>query len=161
MKSSLATRSATGLAALLIAAMLAGCAVAGRSAATEPYASTMSGSAPAVGSAAAKGGELSAVATVQAWVAARNESMATGDSSDMRALTDRTCMSCRAVLASTGEGGYWTVDSARVIQQGARSAKVRARVSVAARRSAPRRLTLKFEVGRGDGSTVTQIAVLP
>ena len=101
-------RSTIGIAALLIAGPMTGCDAQDSTevieSVSEPSLSTSS-SSPA-GSAAAKGAELTAVATVRAWVSAYNQGVGTDElltvdprhaaqwrALEWRALDDRRCAS--------------------------------------------------------------------
>lgn len=156
MKSSIRLRSALGLAVLMIAAPLTGCSGPET---LDQSARAVDPSPPptgAVGSAMAKGAELSAAATVQAWIAVRNRALTTGDTSAVDALTARACTTCGRYV----RGGRWRVESARVTRQGSSSATVTTRVTADTRPW--ERLALDFEVGRvADAPRITAITRLP
>jgi len=156
MNASLRARTATGFAALLLLGLLAGCIDQERPPA---MVTTLVESSPYVGSpagsAAAKGAELSAVATVRAWIDARNRAARTGNSSAVDDLTGRGCHACDSYLG----GGHWEVAAARVTRHTVRTATVRASIN----RTRPREsVALEFEVGRVAGtSVITAIARVP
>ncbi|WP_183098261.1 hypothetical protein [Nocardioides pelophilus] len=161
MNASLRARSATGIAALLLAGLLvgvlAGCNEQERRPAT--VVATLVESSPypgaPVGSAAAKGAELSAVATVQAWIDARNRSVRTGSATAVDDLTGPGCDACDSYL----DGGRWVVVGARVTRHTVRTATVRASIEDTRRRA---RVALEFEVGRVAGqSAITEIRRVP
>jgi len=150
MNSSARARFAMCVVALLTAAPVTGCNAQDSpeviESVSEPSLSVSSSSPGPVGAAAAKGAELTAVATVRAWVAARNASGAAG-------LAGRDCETCARYLG----GDRWRVQSARVTQHTVESATVVARI-----RQSRERLTLAFEVTRIAGSPmVTKIVALP
>jgi hypothetical protein len=156
MKSSVRARSAMGVAALLTAAPMTGCNAQDSpetiEAVSEPSLSVSSSSpGPPAGTAAAKGAELTAVATVRAWVAARNASGAD-------VLAGRECETCARYLGD----GRWRVESARVSRHTVESATVVARIRVTAETQSRERLTFAFEVTRIAGSPrVTKIDAVP
>jgi hypothetical protein len=159
MNASLRARSATGIAALLLSGLLAGCnnqegPTAALAVADE---STASPSTPPVGSAAAKGAELSAVVTVRAWIDARNRAVRTGDSAAVDDLTGRGCGACGEYLG----GDPWSVAAARVTRHTVRSATVRATINgTQTRRHVAREF--EFEVSRVAGeSVITKITRVP
>jgi len=157
MQASFPARTATAVAALLLSGLLVGCndregppTMVATLVQSSPYAS-----AP-VGSAAAKGAELSAVVTVRAWISARNRALRTGDSSVVESLTGRECGTCEAYLG----GGRWSVDGARVTRHVVRKAWVA--VGITAAHRPQERVALEFEVSRVAGtSVVTKIVRLP
>jgi len=156
MKSSIRARSATAVASLLLAG-LAGCSdqdgpptMVATLVESSPYAG------PPVGSAAAKGAELSAVVTVRAWIAARNRAVGTGDWSVVDDLTGRGCGTCDNYL----RGGRWSVDRARVTRHVVRSAWVAVGITIANRPQ--ERVATEFEVSRVAGkSVITKIVRVP
>lgn len=157
MNASLRARSATAVVALLVAGLLAGCNEQERRPAT--VVATLLESSPypgsPIGSAAAKGAELSAVATVRAWIDARNRSVRTGSSAPVEGLTGRGCEACDSYL----DGGRWVVAAARVTRHTVRTATVRAAIDATPSRT---RFMLEVEVARVAGeSVVTEIRRVP
>ena len=158
MQASFRARTATAVAALLLSGLLAGCDEQEDPAtvvATLVESSPSRASSP-VGSAAAKGAELSAVVTVRAWISARNRAVRTGDSSVVDGLTGRGCGACAEYL----RGGRWSVDAARVTRHVVRSAWLAVHVTTATRPE--ERVALEFQVSRVAGtSVVTKIVRVP
>jgi hypothetical protein len=154
MKFSIHARAVVALAALVMAGLPAGCSE------QEPQtdaldviaASLSTASGQQVGTAAAKGAELTAVAIVRGWVAARNEALGSGDTSAVDALTAADCGTCSDFL----RGDRWSVDDAHVSQHTVDTATVAARVTL----NAARHLALEFNVVRVAGKpVVTRIVV--
>lgn len=159
MKSSVPARSVIGAAALLAGlvpvGLLSGCEVGGDPDLALDVTATSAApeQSPPAGTAAAKGQQLDAVATVRAWIASRNEALATGGVSLADALGGGACRRCDRHL----DEGRWTVESVRVTRLGAESATVNVRVGVAGGGEREQR-TLTFEVARvSGGSMVTKV----
>lgn len=155
MNPSISARSAIGAATLLLAGLVSGCN-AQEVPDTAVEAAVERGSAPPStppGTPAAKGGELRAVATVRAWISARNRAIATRDQPGDITPAATTCGTCDRYL----RGGRWRVESVRITQHTVESATVA--VAVVTRSAGPMRLA--FEVARVDGAPrVTSIGVL-
>ena len=100
-----------------------------------------------------------AVDTVRAWVAARNDAVAGGTTSDADALTE-DCELCDRLLASgPPDGRAWRRDEARVIDRAGDRATVAADITVA--ESRPReRWSLRFVVAVGDPATIRELGYL-
>ena len=147
-------RAAVCAGALLYVGLVAGCSDQER----PPDAVDVRAVAPSnasdqqVGVAAAKGAELTAVAIVRQWIAARNAGLRLGDSAAVDELTASGCSTCGRFRS----GGRWTVEAARVSQHSVASATVEARVSSRATGD----LRLEFQVERVAGEpVVTRIAL--
>jgi|GEM_PF-5418441 len=156
MNLSISARSVVGAAALLLAGLVSGCN-AQEILATATDAPVERASEPAstpTGTPAAKGRELRAVATVRAWISARNRAVATRDRSAVVASAATICGTCDRYV----RGGRWRVESARVTHHTVESATV----AVAVATSSSGRMSLAFEVALVNGTPqVTSIGVLP
>lgn len=156
MNSSIFARSGVATAAFLLGGLLSGCSApeAPPTATDAPIERGSQPSSTPMGAPAAKGRELRAVATVRAWISARNRALATRDRSAVITRAVTTCGTCDRYL----RGGWWRVESARVTRHTVESATV----AVAIVTSSSGRMHLSFEVARVDGTArVTKIAVLP
>jgi hypothetical protein len=111
---------------------------------------------------------------VRAWVEARNAALVSGDTTELRALSDPSCESCTHVVRSIEDvyaaGGRirtsgWSVKSATVLDGGTARSTVTADVVFAARRVVraagerpkafgPQRHTMVFKLHRAGGSLV-------
>jgi hypothetical protein len=154
MKFSNHARAAVCVAVLLYVGLAVGCSDQERSAnAVDVRALAPSNASDQqVGVAAAKGAELTAVAIVRQWIAARNAALVSGDTAAVDALTASGCNTCGRFL----RGGRWMVSAARVSRHTVDAATVEARVSS----SAAGDLALELEVERIAGeAVVTRIAV--
>lgn len=156
MKRFVRARTAACVAALSLGGLVAGCSDQEHSADALDIrvAASLSTSDEQVGSAAAKGAELTAVAIARRWISARNEALRTGDRSAVDALTGPDCGTCERFL----RGDRWSVGAARVSQHTVDAATVIARVTS----KGAQHLALKLEVARVAGEpVVTEIVVVP
>jgi hypothetical protein len=148
MKFSNHARAAVCVAVLILVGLAAGCS--GQERPTNAVDVAAGGPSTAadqqVGAAAAKGAELTAVAIVRQWIAARNAGLGSGESAAVDGLTASGCSTCERYLG----GGRWTVEAARVSRHTVDTATVEARVNT----DAAEDLTLTFEVERVAGEPV-------
>ena len=100
-----------------------------------------------------------AVGTVRAWVAARNDAVARGATSDADALTEG-CELCDQLLATDSpDGRAWRLDGARVAAESGDTVTVLADVTVA--ESRPREeLSLRFVVDVRNPATIRHLTFL-
>ncbi|KAA1425859.1 DUF6318 family protein [Nocardioides antri] len=146
MESSRSVGSAIATAALL-SIFVAGCA------ADDPSEADPSGAPTTAASAG------SAVGTVRAWIAARNDALRTGDATAASALA-ASCETCQDVLAGTERvhhGGQWRVDRAMVTEQSGETVTVAADITVARPRD---EISLRFVVDPSERAPVRQLVFL-
>lgn len=101
----------------------------------------------------------SAVGTVRAWVAARNDALSTGDTAAAAALA-ASCDTCEDVLAGIKRerlGARWHVDRALVTEQSGDTATVLADITVTRPRD---EMSLRFVVDPSDRAPVRRLVFL-
>ncbi|MDN4162875.1 DUF6318 family protein [Nocardioides abyssi] len=105
--------------------------------APETSAPSSSGSAPPSGDPVSEGSDPSAA--VEAWIAAQNEALATGDTTSVRVLSTPDCHSCDGLIDPIERvheaGGYfetdgWRIDKSKVTRQGQSAAVIDTAVTI-------------------------------